>query len=465
MADGFANLAGVAAPYVVTEADRAAIAAAISESEIVELALTLGNIPAPSGKELEAANYVYDWMAREGFSPRKVGATPERPNVIGTHGGKGPNTIGGKNLLFTAHLDTEAPTWNPDLDAYKYSPSTLANPEWEKCWLEDGKLYGYPIANDRGPMACFLIAAKALKAAGYELAGKMYLTACPGEIGPEPIEEHRGVAYMGKDIGAHYLFHHGGVAPDYAIAAEGCDFGLTWVGCGYAVFRITVWGEGVFTPLLTHPATAAEHPNPIYRLGKLTEAVHAWSGQWEKASLYESPGGTAQPKSQLSSVRGGVPYAFGAGTERVNLYLEVGLNPRQRVADIQHSLEAMVRETGMTGIEIEPVVVRHGFEADAAEVAPLVGAVDVATQLSLGHPVAKAASVYSSMWRDHNVFNMHRIPAVTTGFARWRPTPKDLVDSALVYALTALAVCGRAETAGAGNRAPPVYGDNPFGGE
>ena len=70
--------------------------------------------------------------------------------------------------------------------------------------------------------------------------------------------------------------------------------------------------------------------------------------------------------------------------------------------------------------------------------------------------VARAASVYSSMWRDHNVFNMHRIPAITTGFSRWRPTPKDLVDSALVYALTALAVCGRAETAGAENRAPPL---------
>jgi hypothetical protein len=113
---------GASAPYQVTDEDRAAIAAAISQDEIVELALTLGNIPAPSGKELEVANYVYDWMAREGFSPRKVGATPERPNIIGTHGGKGPNTIVGKNLLFTAHLDTEAPTWNPDLDAYKYAP-------------------------------------------------------------------------------------------------------------------------------------------------------------------------------------------------------------------------------------------------------------------------------------------------------------------------------------------------------
>ena len=406
MVDGFPPL-GASAPYQVTDADRAALAAAISQDELVELALALGNIPAPSGKELEAANYVHDWMAREGFSPRKVGATPERPNVIGTYGGKGV----GKNLLFTAHLDTEAPTWNPDLDAYKYSPDTLADPEWEKCWLEDGKLY---------------------------------LTACPGEIGPEPIEEHRGLAYMGKDIGAHYLFHHGGVAPDYAIAAEGCDFGLTWVGCGYAVFRLQIRGEGVFTPLLDHPATADQHPNPIYRIGKVTDAIHAWSGEWEKASRYESAGGVAQPRSQIDSIRGGVPFAFGAGTEVVNLYLEVGLNPQQRAADVQRSLEAMVRDNNLGRIDIEPVVVRHGFEADAREVAPLVAAVDAATRLSLGHPVALADPVYSSMWRDHNVFNMHRIPAVTTGFRRWRPTPQDLVDSALVYALTALAICGRA---------------------
>ena len=106
---------------------------------------------------------------------------------------------------------------------------------------------------------------------------------------------------------------------------------------------------------------------------------------------------------------------------------------------------------------------RHGFEADAAGVAPLVGAVDAATRLTLGHPVQRAAPVYSSMWRDHNVFNMHRIPAITTGFKRWRPTPKDLADSALIYALTALAVCGRTKASDGVAHAAPVYGDNPFG--
>jgi acetylornithine deacetylase/succinyl-diaminopimelate desuccinylase-like protein len=458
MAEGF-SLPGAGAPFMVAEADRRAIAAAIDETEIVELALALGNISSPAGHEKAAGDFVYDWMAREGFQPRKVGATPERNNIIGSYGGGGD----GKNLLFTAHLDTEAPTWDPDLDAYKYRPETLQNPEWEKCWLQDGVLYGYPIANDRGPMSCFLIAAKALKTAGYELSGRLYLTACPGEIGPEPIEEHRGVAYMGKDIGAHYLFHHGGVAPDYAIAAEGCDFGLTWVGCGYAVFRIRLWGEGVFTPLLTQPEAAADHPNPIYRLGRLTDALHAWSRKYEADSAYESAGGVALPKAQIAAVRGGIPYAFGAGTELVNLYLEVGLNPRQRVADLQHSLERALRQAGVGEFEVEPVVVRHGFEADAGEVAPLVGAVDAATQLTLGRPVERAAPVYSSMWRDHNVFNMQRIPAITTGFKRWRPTPKDLVDSALIYALTSLAICGRAETADAAARRAPVYGDNPFG--
>ena len=152
-----------------------------------------------------------------------------------------------------------------------------------------------------------------------------------------------------------------------------------------------------------------------------------------------------------------------AGSEMCNLYLEVGLGPRQQVERIQHGLERMAAGAGVGEVEIEPVVVRHGFEADAHAVAPLVGAVDAARRLTLGHPVQRAAAVYSSMWRDHNVFNMQRIPAITTGLKRWRPTPRDMVDSALVYALTALAICGRCEEPAAGARLIPAYGDDPFG--
>lgn len=446
------------APYQVTDADRAALEAAIDMDELTILALELGNIPSPSKSEAAASQYVFDWMAREGFTPRTSGATPERQNVIGEYGGQHP----GPNLLFTAHLDTESPTYEPDLDNAKYRPQTLDNREWLECWLEDGKLFGYPIANDRGPMSCFMIAAKALRKSGIPLAGKLYLTACPGEIGPEPIEDRKGIDYLGKDIGAHYLFHHGGVAPDYAIAAEGCDFGLTWVGSGYAVFRIRVYGQGIFTPIMEHPENIAEHPNPIYRLGPIIDALHKWGKTMPERHRYESEGGIAIPKTQIDSIKAGIPYSFGTGTEIVSIYLEVGLTPKQKAADILHELNDMMRGFDIDGFDIEPMVVRHGFEADANEVAPLVAAVADATKLTLDQPLERANPVYSSMWRDQNVFNMHRIPAVTTGMPRWRPTPEDLKKSALIYALTALAICGRAPDGEAGAAYKPVYGDNPF---
>ncbi len=458
MNKGFENLPP--AYYTVSEAERQAIAAAIDVDELTRTALELGNIDSPSMQEASAADYVYEWLDREGFRPRKVGATPERPNIIATYGGRGD----GKSLLFTAHLDTESPTWDPDLDVQKFRPETLANPEWNRCWLQDGAFHGYPISNDRGPMVCFLMAAKALKSCGIDLSGRLYLTASPGEIGPEPIEEARGVRYMGKEIGTHYAFYHGGVSPDYAIAAEGCDFGLTWVACGYAVFRVQLFGEGVFTPLLDSPERASDHPNPIYRLGDAVQALLDWGRAYEADNVYVSPGGTARPKTQISSVRGGVPYAFGAGTEICSLYLEVGLPPHVEIGQVHRSLERHLRAQQLGEFEIEPMVVRHDFAADEARVAPLVAAVDAATRDTLGEPLQLAHPVYSSMWRDHNVFNMNRIPAVTTGFPRWRPTPDDMVKSTLIYALTALSVCGRASKSDGRDalRKTDVYGENPF---
>lgn len=445
---------------MVSEAECRAIKAAIDIDELTQMALELGNIDSPSMREASAAEFVFNWLQSEGFRPRKVGATPERPNIIATYGGKGD----GKSLLFTAHLDTESPTWDADLDAQKFRPETLENPEWNKCWLQDGAFHGYPISNDRGPMVCFLMAAKALKSCGIDLSGRLYLTASPGEIGPEPIEEARGVQYLGKEIGTHYAFYHGGVAPDYAIAAEGCDFGLTWVACGYAVFRIQLLGEGIFTPLLESPERAADHPNPIYRLGGAIQAILDWGRAYEQENIYSSPGGVAKPKTQISSVRGGVPHAFGAGTEICSLYLEVGLPPHVEIGQVYRNLESHLRKKVPGPFEVEPVVVRHGFAADEARVGPLVAAVDAATRKTLSEPLRLADSVYSSMWRDHNVFNMNRIPAVTTGFPRWRPTPEDMVKSTLIYALTALSVCGRAPDQDAGDAlsGTDVYGRNPF---
>ena len=427
-------------PYQVTDEEREAIASAIDTEELTTLALTLGNIPSRSGEEAEAGEFVRRWVDEQGFLTRTTGAVPHRQNIIGEYGGKGL----GQNLLFTAHLDTESPSADEHINRHKYRPETLANPEWQQCWLEDGSFRGYPISNDRGPMSCFLMAAKALKSAGIELSGKLYVTACPGEIGPEPMEEWQGVDYLGKDIGANYLFHHGGVVADYAIAAEGCDWGVTWQGNGYALFRIQLLGKGVFTPILDNSPAPNAHPNPIYQLGKVIDAVHQWAQTYEQANAYKSRGGESVPKVQIDAIKAGSPLTFGAGTDVCSVYVEVGLTARQTAAQPYHELNKLLSGLGLQGYNIEPVVVRHGFSANEDEVAPLVKSLSNATAAVKGHEIELAHPAYSSMWRDHNVFNMQRIPAVTSGMPRFQPTPQDLTDSALIYALTALAVCGRA---------------------
>lgn len=416
-----------------------AVTAAIDRDELVELVLALCNIPAPIGKGGESGQFVFDWMSREGFAPRKAGLIEERFNVIGSYGGRGD----GPNLLFTSHLDTESPLYSPD-DRYGLRPETVADRQWLSAWLEGDVFFGHSVGNDRGPMACFLIAAKALKKAGIDLSGTLYLTACPGEIGPEPDEEHQGPAYLGKEVGAQYMLAHGGVAPDFAIAAEGTDFGINWAACGYANYRITLYGEAVFTPLLTHPVESRDHPNPIVRLGAAIEVLQRWARDYEVRHRHEGPGGTAIPKVQIGAVRGGNARSLGGGSEVCSLYVELNLTPAQTIADVDRELKAAFRAGNIGEVEILPYVVRHGFEADAAQVEPLRQAADHAHQAVRGSPIAISHSVYSSMWRDHNIFNMNRIPAVTMGPVRWRPSVGDLVACARIYALTALSLCGRA---------------------
>ncbi len=432
----------VATTDLPSAATRQAIAAAIDRDELVQLVLDLCNIPAPVGRGRESGEFVHDWMVREGFAPVRAGLTPERFNVIGRLGGTGD----GANLLFTSHLDTESPLYDEN-DRYALRPGTVEDPQWLRAWLEGEVFFGHAVGNDRGPMACFLMAAKALKKAGIDLAGTLYLTACPGEIGPEPVEQFQGPAYLGKEVGAQYMLTHGGVAPDYAIACEGTDYGVNSAACGYVNYRITLYGEGVFTPLLEHPVDSSAHPNPIVRIGGVIEVLQAWSRAYEVRHRYESPGGTAIPKVQIGAVRGGNPQSIGAGSEVCSLYFEAMLTPAQTIGAVDRDLKAAFRDAGYTDLVIEPYVLRHGFDADPAQVGPLVDALDCAHRLVRGTPIAPSKPVYSSMWRDHLVFNMNRIPAVTMGPTRWRPSIDDLVQCTQMYALAALTICGQAAAA------------------
>src|SRR5688572_19432149 len=182
--------------------------ALIDRGELVRLALDVCNIDSPGPTEAPVAEYVYEWLRREGFRARKVGLLADRPNVIGTL----PGTGGGYSLLFNSHMDT----------AVRYtdvwSRMDCSGDESHKAWIEDDQLVGEGMVNEKGPMAAFLIAAKAVKATGVPLKGDLLVTAAVGETSHEPSEDEPGALVETKDLGARFLVTHGGVA-DYALIA------------------------------------------------------------------------------------------------------------------------------------------------------------------------------------------------------------------------------------------------------
>lgn len=414
-----------------------AIREAVDRAELTHLILELGNIRSLAGYEKDAGNYVYEWMKREGLVPKRVGMIEDRFSVIGRLGGQ--DTSAGRNLLFTSHLDTESPQYNWR-DSWKHRPGSVERPEWLEARLTDGVFSGRPVENDRGPMSCTLIAAKALKKAGLSLSGHLYVTASPGEIGPEHVEEFQGPTFHGKEIGAHYMMTHGGVAPDFAIAAEGTDFGITWMSCGHASYRIDIYGEDVFTPVLEHPPLLKDHPSPLVTVAIMIAALQRWAVEYEQVNTYRSHAGTAVPKVQISAIRGGDPHMMGSGSEVCAIYLEVNLTPKQSIADVQRQLEALMKAEGLEG-RIEPIVYRQGFEADKDKIRALYESIHLASHATGRGETGLSHPIYSSMWRDHNVFNMFNIPSATYGPARFQPTVDDMVDAAIVYALTAWQIC------------------------
>src|SRR5437899_4451241 len=131
----------------------------IDEKELVELAVAMGNIKAPSGYEQPMADFVLEWLKSNGFENSFQQLVSDgRSNTIGILSGTG----GGKSLIFNSHMDSE-----------QGMPMILGEepPPGPKAWVDPEKrrIFGLAVQNDRGPMAAFMIATKAIRASGLSL--------------------------------------------------------------------------------------------------------------------------------------------------------------------------------------------------------------------------------------------------------------------------------------------------------
>lgn len=405
--------------------------------ELVKVALALGNIDSPTGSEGPVGEYVYDWLIREGFETKKIALVPDRPNVLGTL----PGTSFGKSLVFNSHMDTtiHKDEW--------WTTRRAADAVFHTAWREGDTLIGNGVCNDKGPMATFLLAAKAIKDAGVKLKGDLLLMAVVGEIGVEPVDEFQSPAYLAKEPGTRFAITHGGVA-DYALVAEGTDFGLVGVEAGKAFFKVTVFGNDlpIYTPYIPRPTPIEKNPSAIVRMAPLIQRIEEWAYDYEQKNRYECPGGTIVPRVNIGAIRGGVPYKITKTVQQCAIYVDVRTTPVQNPLDIREELRRLVAGAGLEG-EVELYTYRPSFEADPQKVEPLKGAITRAHQAMLGVAPKAAASPFSSMWRDINCFNEMRIPAMTygpgvsVGAGTFGMKISDLVMGSRLYALTALDLC------------------------
>jgi acetylornithine deacetylase/succinyl-diaminopimelate desuccinylase-like protein len=414
----------------------------IDVDELVKVTLDLGNIDSPTGGEGPVGDYVYDWLRRQGFSAQKVALVPERPNVIGTLAG----TAYGRSLVFNSHMDT---TIHKD---EIWTTRRAADPVFHSAWREGDVLIGNGVCNDKGPMATWLLAAKAIKDSGVRLKGDLVLMAVVGEIGLEPVDEFQPPAYLAKEAGTRYAITHGGVA-DYALVAEGTDFGLVGVEAGKAFFKITVFGNDlpIYTPYIVRPTPIDKNPNAIVRMASVLQRIDEWAYEYEQKNRYECAGGVVVPRVNVGAIRGGVPYKITKTVQQCAIYVDVRVTPVQHPLDVREELRRLVADCGLAG-EVELYVYRPAYEADATRVRPLAEAITRAHAAVLGTKPPPAAAPFSSMWRDINCFNEMRIPALTygpgvsVGGGNFGMRIADLVTGAKLYAMTALDLCNQDRT-------------------
>ena len=413
------------------------VVARIDPQEVVELALALGNVDSPTGAEGPAGQFVYDWLAKNGFAPKKYALIPERFNVAAARGYGGGYSPGVQR----------PPRYDAQARRRSGRRAIPADPLYHSAWVDGDEIYGDGVVNDKGPMAAFLVAAKAIRDAGYPLKGDLIVSAVAGEISREPIEEWQGPMYLSKDLGVRFMVTHGVVA-DYALVAEGTGFGIVGIEPGKAHFKVTVYSSGprYYTPYLPRPTGLADAPNAIVRAAAVIAKFEEWAFDYQPRNTYRGAMGTIVPKASVNAIRSGYPFNLTSAPQICSFYVDTRILPGANPMDVRDELRGVLSGLGVEG-EVELYLYRPGFEAKGAE--RLIETIRRCHEQTFPTPPAIVGDPVTSMWRDTNAFNEVGIPAISyapraTSHASTKSFKvKDLTDAAVVYARIAMDLCGQ----------------------
>jgi len=296
------------------------VLARIDDDEVVRLAVDLVKIPSFTTEETPLAEWLADYLDRQGLAVTLQEIEPGRKQTIARLSGQG----GGPSIMLNGHIDIDplASGWTRD----PFTP-----------WIADGKLFGHGVYNMKAGVTACIMATLALRRAGVSLRGDVVLACVAAELN--------------SGIGTIHALEHG-QRTDMAVVAE-----------PYGARTILTKHTGTMD-VVVHTLGRATH------ISKKEQGVDAIAMMMRAVAALErmrfthtlDPDLPGLPRLNVGSIIGGRGRGHdlrGAYTvsDFCTAYVNVRFNASQSgqtvVADIRRTLEALAAEDPAFRYEIE----------------------------------------------------------------------------------------------------------------
>jgi acetylornithine deacetylase len=403
---------------------------AINEERLVAWASEAIGTPSFTGSEEAMAELMAATLGEMGAQVQWQQVEEGRANVLGTWAGSG----GGLSLMFNGHMDTSYSGREPWLAGVAgFQPAAF---------VKDERLFGLGISNMKGALACYVEAVRALRDAGVRLKGDLMIAAVCGEIEKAQFGEAQGAEFRGYAAGSRFLVTHGGVS-DMCILGEPTESKVVLGHFGSLWLRISTSGNFIHTAF----SEGKRDQNSILRMREVLDAVVEWIPSWEgdPANAYRG----APAIVNVSALQGGFGWRVSRTPHRTDLFLDVRVPPTKPMAAARREVLDMVRGIAARfpdyGVEGEVYVTAPGAEID--EDHALIAALDASHAEVFGAPPERDVTRWFS---DASALTRAGIATVNYGTSTGLLDTTDgenldiagLVQTARVYALAAMRVCG-----------------------
>jgi acetylornithine deacetylase len=404
----------------------------VDEKAIVDLAGELIKIPSFKLEETPVATFLADFFGSRGYKVDLQDVEPGRFQTIATLEGTG----GGPSLMLNGHTDINSLTrrWRRD--------------PWVPV-VEGDRLYGHGVQNMKGGLASIIMAAEAVRQSGVRLKGDLVVACVVGET-------------QGGE-GTHFLMESG-FRTDMAVVAEPFGVGnLITVHSGIVHMAIHTYGV---TGHIRQPQGTV---NAVEKMTRVIDALGRVEFTYQpRADMPDLP------KLNIGSVIGGLgqdyilvepPYIPDLCTIIVDVHFVPGQTVVGIVADIRRVLDPLQAGDPELSYEIE-IPPPESFKGrrrlvmdplDVPRDAEIVQAVARCHREVTGEPPKAIGAVLPFSYTANDTCHLWNagIPCLLYGPAVVRGGDgeddscviiSEMVQCAKVLALTALDVCGTAES-------------------